>query len=230
MKANLLRRAGLKLLHWLLQDTETNLGHPLNTALYRRTLSGRTFDCFTHPQVAVGEPTYGLRREAFFAYHPDDRVRIGKFCSIADGVRFVFGEHETGRVSTFPFKAVCFGGEPYADARSKGQITIGNDVWIGVNAMILSGTQIGHGAVVAAGAVVNKNIPPYAVAGGVPARVIKYRLRPDQIESLLQIQWWDWPLDKIRENLDLFYSDVDGFIRKHQSSTLAWAGVGPIPK
>jgi acetyltransferase-like isoleucine patch superfamily enzyme len=217
-RANPIKRAGLKLLNWLLQDVEGDLGHPLNTAIYRRSFSGRTFDKFSHPQVTVGEYTYGLRRESFFAYHPDDRVTIGKFCSIADGVRFVFGEHATGRVSTFPFKAVCLGQEPYADSRSKGNITIGNDVWVGVNAMILSGVEIGHGAVIAAGAVVNKNVPPYAVAGGVPAQVIKYRLRPEQIESLLQIQWWNWPLEKIKQNLGLFYDDADAFIRKHQTA------------
>jgi len=217
MKANFFRRAGLRLLHWVLRDVDTDLGHPVNTVLYRRGYNGRTFDQFTHPQVTVGEYTYGLRRESFFAYHPDDRVVIGKFCSIADGVRFVFGGHETGRVSTFPFKAVCFGGEPHSDAVSKGNITIGNDVWIGANAVILSGVHIGHGAVVAAGAVVNKNVPPYALAAGVPARVIKYRLRPDQVEALLQIQWWDWPLEKTKQNLGLFYGDVDGFIRRHSS-------------
>jgi acetyltransferase-like isoleucine patch superfamily enzyme len=172
----------------------------------------------SHPQVEIGENTYGLRRESFFAYHPDDRLVIGKFCSIADGVRFVFGEHTMGRVSTFPFKAVCFGGSPHEDAASKGHIWVGHDVWIGVNAVILSGVQIGHGAVIGAGAVVTRNVPPYAMVGGVPARVIKYRLRTDQIESLLKIQWWDWSLENIKENLDLFYGDVDAFIRKHEQT------------
>jgi len=218
MKTNLVRRAGLKVLTWLLQGTDHWEGHPLNTEIYRRGLDGRTFDRFTHPQVTVGEYTYGLRREAFFPYHPDDRVTIGRFCSIADGVRFVFGEHDPGRVSTFPFKAVCFGREPHADSGSKGNIVIGNDVWIGVNAVILSGVQIGHGAVVAAGAVVTRSVPPYALAGGVPARVIRYRLRADQIAALLDIRWWDWPLEKIRQNLDLFYGDADEFIRRHQAA------------
>jgi virginiamycin A acetyltransferase len=215
MKTNLLRRTGLKLLDWVLRDVDANVGHPLNTAIYRSGFSGRTFDRFSHPQVTVGEHTYGLRRESFFAYHPNDRVLIGKFCSIADGVRFVFGGHETGRVSTFPFKAVCFGDEPHADSISKGDIVIGNDVWLGFNAMILSGVKIGHGAIVAAGAVVSQDVPPYALVGGVPARVIKQRLRPDQIEALLKIQWWDWPLEKIKSNLDLFYKDADSFIRQH---------------
>jgi len=215
-RPNIFRRLGMRTLRWVLAGEEQSRTCELNRILYERSSDGRQLSHFSHPQVIVGEHTYGLRRETFFAYHPDDRVTIGKFCSIADGVRIVFGGHETGRVSTFPFKALCFGGEPYVDSTSKGNITIGNDVWIGVNAVILSGVQIGHGAVVAAGAVVNKNIPPYALAGGVPARVIKYRLRPDQIESLLQIQWWDWPMNKIRQNLDLLYEDVDGFIRKHQ--------------
>jgi acetyltransferase-like isoleucine patch superfamily enzyme len=170
---------------------------------------------FAHPQVQVGRHTYGLRRESIFIYHPDDRVVIGRFCSIADGVRFVLGEHRLDCVTTFPLRANCFGDLPHADARSKGLIQVGNDVWIGVNAVILSGVQIGDGAVVAAGAVVARDAPPYAIVGGVPARIIKYRLRPDQIEALLNIRWWDWPLDEIEENLPLFYGDVDLFIRTH---------------
>jgi len=187
----------------------------LNTTIYRCGISGRTFDQFNHPQVTVGEYTYGIRRESFPIYHPDDRVVIGKFCSIADGVRFVFGGHRMDTVSTFPFRAVCFGGAPHADALSKGDIVVGNDVWLGANALILSGVRIGNGAVVAAGAVVTSDVAPYAVVGGAPARVIKYRLSNEQISALLKIHWWDWPLDKIQANLDLFYGDAEAFIRKH---------------
>jgi acetyltransferase-like isoleucine patch superfamily enzyme len=170
---------------------------------------------FSHPQIEIGNFTYGLRREAFFPYHPDDRVRIGSFCSIADGVRFIFGGHRVDTVSTFPFRAVCFGGLPHVDALSKGGIVVGHDVWIGANALILSGVTIGNGAVVAAGAVVSKDIPPYAVVGGVPAKVIKMRFGRHQITVLEKIEWWNWPIEKIKENLELFYDAPEAFIRRH---------------
>jgi virginiamycin A acetyltransferase len=170
---------------------------------------------FSHAQIRVGRHTYGLRRESFTSYHPDDRIEIGAFCSIADGVKFVFGNHAMDRVSTFPFRAVCFGDSPHADAESKGNIIIGNDVWIGACSVILSGVKIGDGAVIASGAVVSKDVAPYSVVGGVPAKLIKYRLESEQITSLLAIRWWEWPDSKIRDNADLFYGDVDAFIRQH---------------
>ena len=214
-KLSLLKRICLRALQWTLKDVDQSLTHPINPLLYARGLEGRAMTPFSHPQVQVGEFSYGLRRESFFPYHPGDRVFIGKYCSVADGVRFVFGEHRLDHISSFPFKAICFGDEPHAEALSKGHIVVGNDVWIGVNAVILSGNQIGHGAVVAAGAVVTKDVPPYAVVGGVPAQIIRYRFSPEQIEALLEIQWWDWPLEKIRENLALFYGNADAFIQKH---------------
>jgi len=213
---NLIQRIALKILHWVFKDASAQPGHPLHADIYRIGIAGRPFDNFSSPQVAVGEFTYGIRRESFPFYHPDDRVSIGRFCSIADGVRFVFGEHRTDLVSTFPFEAVCFGGPPHIDARSKGHIVVGNDVWIGTNAIILSGVTVGHGAVIAAGAVVTRDVPPYAIVGGVPARIIKHRLAPHQIEDLLQIKWWDWPIEIIRENLALFNGDPDAFIERHR--------------
>jgi acetyltransferase-like isoleucine patch superfamily enzyme len=214
-KPNILRRLGLRALLWILENEQQTRTCELNRVLYERISDGRQLARFSHPQVEVGDHTYGLRRESFFAYHPNDRVRIGKFCSIADGVRFIFGGHRLDGVSSFPFKAVCFGAAPHADAISRGPITVGNDVWIGVDAIILSGVNIADGAVVAAGAVVTKDVPAYAVVGGVPARVIKHRFRPDQIESLLRIQWWHWPLKTIEANLGLFHSDASAFIRTH---------------
>lgn len=219
-KLSLLKRVCLRALHWTLNDVDQSLTHPVNPLIYARSLEGRAMAPFSHPQVQVGEYSYGLRRESFFPYHPDDRVTIGKYCSIADGVRFVFGEHRLDHVSTFPLKAICFGALPHAEAGSKGQIIVGSDVWIGVNAVVLSGNQIGPGAVVAAGSVVTKNVPPYAIVGGVPAQIIKYRFSSNQIEALLEIQWWDWPLEKIHENLALFYGDVDAFIEKHLPDTV----------
>jgi virginiamycin A acetyltransferase len=214
-KPNLLRRLGMRVLLWILGNEQQSRTCELNRVIYERSSDGRQLARFSHPQVEVGEYTYGLRRESFFAYHPEDRVRIGKFCSVADGVRFVFGGHRVDTVSTFPFRAVCFGEAPHADALSKGDIVVGNDVWIGVNAFILSGVKIGNGAVVAVGAVVNKDVAPYAVVGGVPAKLIKMRFGHDQIAALEKIQWWNWPIGKIKENLDLFYAAPEAFIRRH---------------
>ncbi len=215
-KFGLLQRICLKLLAWSLGDTEHSCTHQLNKLIYLRSTDGRQMaPPFSHPQVFVGEYSYGFRRESFFFFHPNDRVVIGKFCSIADGVKFILGNHSTNTVSTFPFHALCFGGEPYADSKSKGNIEIGNDVWIGANALILSGVKIGHGAVIAAGAVVNKDVAPYAVVGGVPAKVIKMRFDSDQVAALEKIQWWNWPIEKIKENLNLLYDVPEAFIRLH---------------
>ena len=217
-KPTLLRRAGLRVLLWILGDEHASRTAEINRILYERVADGRQLARFSHPQVEAGEHTYGLKRESFFAYHPDDRVRIGKFCSIADGVRFVFGGHRLDTISTFPFRAICFGDAPHADATSHGEIIVGHDVWIGVNAVILSGVTIGNGAVVAAGAVVTKDVPAYAVVGGVPAKLIKMRFEPDQVAALEKIQWWNWPLEKIRANLDLFYASPSAFLQRHTPS------------
>jgi len=214
-KPNFLRRLVMRAFLWILQDEQDSRTCELNRVLFERSSDGRQLATFSHPQVEVGAHTYGLRRECFFAYHPDDRVRIGKFCSIADGVKFVFGGHRLDTISTFPFRAICFGDAPHADATSRGQIIVGHDVWIGANAVILSGVNIGNGAVVAAGAVVNKDVPPYAVVGGVPAKLIKMRFEPEQIAALEKIQWWNWPLEKIRANLDLFYTSPATFLERH---------------
>lgn len=218
---SLFKRVCLRALYWVLADTEHSKTHPINPLIYSRSRDGREMmPQYAHAQMQIGEYTYGVRRESFFPYHPDDRVVIGKYCSIADGVRFVFGEHRLDAVSTFPFKALCFGELAHSEAASKGHIVLGNDVWIGVNAIILSGVKVGHGAAIAAGAVVTNDVPPYAIVGGVPAKVIRYRFTPDQIEALLRIEWWNWPIEKIRENLSLFYGDVNNFIQRHLPSSV----------
>src|SRR5437762_6384004 len=179
-KPNIFRRIGMRVLLWILADEQQSRTCELNRVPYQRSADGRSLSRFSHPQVEVGERTHGLKRECFIAYHPDDGVQIGKYCSI-DGVRFIFGEHRTDRVTTFPLRAICFNEAPHADALSKGDIVVGHDVWIGVGAMIMSGVKIGNGAIVAAGAVVTKDVPPYSIVGGVPAKVIRMRLSEPQI-------------------------------------------------
>ena len=215
-KLGFTRRVLLRALKWVLDKPELSATHKINRSIYFRAFEGRKLALpYSHPQVSVGDYTYGFRPESFFSYHPDDRVRIGKFCSLADGVKFVFGHHPTNQVATYPFRALCCGYASYYDAKSKGHIEIGNDVWIGLNVIILSGVKIGDGAVIAAGSVVTKSIPAYSIYGGVPAKFIKHRLHDDHISELLKIKWWNWPIEKIRENEALFYGDVDEFIKAH---------------
>ena len=115
--------------------------------------------------------------------------------------------HHLERISTFPF-----GGDA-ENSLSKGDIVVDDDVWIGHHATILTGVHIGQGAVIGAGALVNSDIPPYAIAVGVPAKVIRYRFSQEIIEKMLQLKWWQWPDEEIREKIDKFYS-IDEFIAK----------------
>jgi acetyltransferase-like isoleucine patch superfamily enzyme len=148
-------------------------------------------------------------------------VRVGKYTSIADGFKAVTVGHDIENVSTFPFNSKHLRSE-FPEAADipghpthRGDIVIGSDCYIGVDVTILSGVNIGDGAVVAAGAVVTKCIKPYEVVGGVPAKYIKYRFGPLTITALLKIKWWDWPEDKIRENVNwLCSNDIGGFINK----------------
>lgn len=98
----------------------------------------------------------------------------------------------------------------------KGEVKIGNDVWCGAHAVIMSGVKIGNGAVIGAFSVVRRDIPPYAIAIGNPARIAGYRFSPEKIEQLEQIAWWDWPLDKIKKELPILHSgEIDSFTQKH---------------
>jgi acetyltransferase-like isoleucine patch superfamily enzyme len=164
--------------------------------------------------VRIGEHTYGIFHKTVKLFGPDDRVTIGKYCSIAEGVKLICGEHSTTLVSTFPLGILPFvKNVPEVDSITKGPIVLGSDVWVGTNAMVLSGVTVGDGAVIAAGAIVTHDVPPYAVVAGVPARVIRMRFTAEQIESLLRIAWWDWSEDRIGAHIELFYGDVDAFIR-----------------
>lgn len=137
-----------------------------------------------------------------------DKLIIGKFCSIACGAKFLFtsANHTQASLSTYPFP--IFFEEWGLDVQdivsawdNKGDIVIGNDVWIGYEAVILSGVHIGNGAIIGTRAVVTKDVPPYAVIGGVPARIIRKRFSDEIIAKLLRMQWWNWPLKKIREHI-----------------------------
>ena len=163
-------------------------------------------------QVQIGRHTYGCPSKTFYLPTGREKVTIGNFCSVAEGVEFIFGDHALDTVSTYPLRHLLKKEPVNNDAVCRGPITVGNDVWIGRRALIMANVQIGDGAVVAAGAVVTRDVPPYTVVGGVPARVIKTRFTGDQIEQLRSIAWWNWPDTKILQHLDLFYSDVESFI------------------
>ena len=168
-------------------------------------------------RITVGDHTYGIYNQTVFLIRENDRVQIGKYCSFAPGVKIIpSGEHNFKQVSTFPFYANLMNRGVGKDTFSKGNIVIGNDVWVGINVTILSGVTIGDGAVVAAGAVVVDTVPPYAIVAGVPAKTISYRFSPETSRSLLDIQWWDWDTKKIIEHVDDFYLDIGEFIKMHK--------------
>jgi virginiamycin A acetyltransferase len=136
------------------------------------------------------------------------RLIIGKYCSIASGARFLFNSanHTLSSFSTYPFP--LFGDEwesevsPREAWDHKGDIVIGNDVWIGYEAVVLAGVRIGDGAIVGTRALVTKDVPPYSIVGGVPAKILRHRFDSETIAVLLKIRWWDWPHELVRRNLD----------------------------
>lgn len=137
-----------------------------------------------------------------------DRLKIGKFCSIACGAKFLFtsANHTMRSLSTYPFPIFFeewdLSVNQITDAwDNKGDIVIGNDVWIGFEAVIMSGVTIGDGAIVGARAVVTKDVPPYTIVGGVPVKEIRKRFSDERISELLNLKWWDWPEEKIQKNI-----------------------------
>lgn len=137
-----------------------------------------------------------------------ERLIIGKFCSIACGVKFLFNcaNHTLKSLSTYTFSLFYEDWEleksnVASACDNKGDIVIGNDVWIGFEAVILAGVKIGDGAIIGTRAVVTKDVPPYSIVGGIPAKVIRKRYSPDIIELLLSLRWWDWTKDRIKRNL-----------------------------
>ena len=156
----------------------------------------------THPYVHVGKKTYGCIDVRTYG-KTDRHLYIGNYCSIAADVTFHLSpNHHLERISTFPF-----GGDA-ENSLSKGDIIVDDDVWIGHHATILTGVHIGQGAVVAAGAVVSKDVPPYAIVGGVPAKIIKYRFSEDIIDKLMRIDFSKIDDDFEEKNRSLFQEDI----------------------
>lgn len=172
-----------------------------------------------NPNIIVGDYTYydDLENPENFEknvlYHFDfigDKLIIGNFCAIASDVKFIMngGNHHLSHFTTYPFSIFSKAWEnvtqdpwPY-----KGDTIIGHDVWLGYNAVILPGVTIGEGAVIAAFSVVTKDVEPYSIVGGNPAKLIRKRFNSDIINILLKLQWWNWPIEKISENLPILCS------------------------
>ncbi len=153
-----------------------------------------------------------------------ERLIIGKFCSVACGAKFMFtsGNHALKSLSSFPFGIFTDDwGIPFAEMTktwdNRGDIVIGNDVWIGYEAVIMQGVTIGDGAIIGSRAVVTKNVEPYSIVGGVPARFLRKRFDDDTVSKLLALQWWNWPTEKIRANLThLVKGQIDELFKVNQ--------------
>lgn len=190
--------------------------------LYPRTGDKQTVylkNVITDPAITVGDYTMyndfvngpvGFEKNNVLYHYPinRDRLIIGKFCSIACGAKFLFNSanHTLSSLSTYPFPLFFeeWGLEKRNVAESwdnKGDIVLGNDVWIGYEAVIMAGVTIGDGAIIGARAVVTKDVPPYTVAGGIPAKPIKKRYPEETIAALSELKWWDWPENRIAQNL-----------------------------
>ena len=166
-----------------------------------------------YEKYKIGVGTYGT--PYIYDWSQETILTIGNYCSIGGNVSILLGgEHQTDWVTTYPFSGLNQDMITLKkDNNSKGDVFIGNDVWIGNNVTILSGVNIGNGAVIGAGSIVTKDIPDYAIVGGNPAKIIRYRFKSEQIKSLLEIAWWDWPIEEIkRKKLLILSNDIDEFI------------------
>lgn len=162
-------------------------------------------NCFFEETVSVGKYTYGALY--VLSYNRDNRLIIGNFCSIAPNVSFILSaDHYVNHISTYPYKVKVIGEN--LEGHSKGDIVVEDDVWIGYGVTIMSGVKIGQGAIIAAGAVVTKDIPPYAIAGGVPAKVIKYRFSKDIVDELMKIDYSKLTKELIAEHIDEMYFEL----------------------
>lgn len=169
---------------------------------------------FDMTRVKIGRYTYG-KINAHTSNVEGAELEIGSFCSIASTVHFILaGEHEYHYISTYPFRQRLM--HTSIDTLTKGKITVEDDVWLGENVTVLSGVKIGQGAIVAAGAVVTKDVPSYAIVGGVPARILKYRFSSELINQMNNIDYTRLDIKQIASHIEELYSPVK------DSDQLSW--------
>lgn len=189
-----------------------NLKSKIEYKKYIKSWRNKNKHNFTNPigkpdinRIQIGVGTYGDINASILG--DKGNLIIGNYCSIAGGVQFlVSADHYTTTLTTYPFKVKYCKIE--REALSKGDIVVKDDVWIGTNALILSGVTINQGAIIAAGSVVTKDIPPYAIVGGNPAKILKYRFTDDVIDKLKKLDYSKLNDIKIRENIDLLYAPL----------------------
>ncbi len=172
----------------------------------------------TNPQIIVGDYTYYDDAQDVYNFEKNvlylfdfigDKLIIGKFCQIASGVRFIMNgaNHAMNGISTYPFEVF---GKGWSNVPSndlnKGDTVIGNDVWIGNSATIMPGVKIGHGAIIGSNALVTKDVAPYTIVGGNPGKLIRSRFEQKTIDFLLELAWWDWPIEKITKYVNAIAS------------------------
>jgi virginiamycin A acetyltransferase len=190
------------------------------------TRTGFLKNFIKNPQIKVGDYTYYDDPEGPEAFEKNvlylfdfigDKLIIGKFCQIATGVTFIMNgaNHSTEGFSTYPFKVF---GQSWSEAHLKtifkGNTIIGNDVWIGYKATIMPGVKVGDGAIIAAESLVTKDIEPYTIVGGNPAKEIRKRFDPEIIDLLVKLQWWNWEPEKITQNLDFLTAGDINHLKK----------------
>ncbi len=184
-----------------------------------------------HPDISIGEYTYYSdlvhppedfqKNNVLYLDQFHDKLIIGRYCAIASGTKFMMnaGNHKLKAFTTYPFKIFAArgwggGDRTREDIHYKGDIVVGNDVWFGYDVLVMPGARIGHGAIIGARAVVTGTIPPYAIAAGNPAKVIRMRFDAETIDLLLRLAWWDWPPDEVAEHLDVLTGDDREALRR----------------
>lgn len=179
----------------------------------------------TNPQIVIGEYTYyddpedseGFERNVLYLFpFIGDRLVIGRYCALARGVRFIMNgaNHAMNGFSTYPFNIFGGGWERVTPASTdlphKGDTVVGNDVWLGYEALVMPGVRIGDGAIVAARSVVTSDVEPYSIVGGNPAKPLRKRFPPEVIDALLEIRWWDWDAEQVTRHLEAIVgADLD---------------------